>query len=114
MGLNLRLSYKQGDEAEILYEAEGRQAFAYVRQWVESKGENIEFYGKDIRLTEQDVQELICRAVQQYLDDYDNCIDIFNDCLRTTPTWYYMEFLQRLLMIKAIDDYHDYYLECDW
>lgn len=114
MGLNLRLSYKQGNDTEILYEAEGRCAFDYVRKWVESKGENLEFYGKDIQLKEEDVKILICRAVRQYLDDYSSCNDIFTDCLRDSPTWFYIGLLQRLLMIKAIDNYNDYYLECDW
>lgn len=114
MGLNLRLTYKNGDKIETLYEAEGRWAFDYVRKWVESRGKNLEFYGKDILLTEADVSHLICEAVQQYLDDYDNGSDIFKDCLSESPTWPYIGFLQRLLMIKAIDIYYNYYLECDW
>ncbi len=109
MGLDLRLSYKK---EKTLYEGNGRNAFCYVREWVEGKGK--EFYGKDIQLTRDDVADLICGAVQNYLGDYDSTADLFSDAMSDNPDFYYVRFLGLLLAIKGSEDYGDYYLECDW
>lgn len=109
MGLDLRLSYKKD---RTLYEANGRSAFCYVREWVKSKGDG--FYGKDIQLTRDDVAILINGAVQNYLEDYDSMADLFSDAMSDNPDFYYVAFLGKLLAIKGSEDYEDYYLECDW
>lgn len=109
MGLDIRLSYKK---EKTLYEANGRSAFHYVREWVQSKGD--EFYGVDIQLTREDVADLICYAVQSYLEDYDSASDLISDAISGEPMFYYVEFLGKLLAIKGSEDYGNYYLECDW
>lgn len=109
MGLDIRLSYKK---EKTLYEGNGRSAFSYVREWVESKGS--EFYGEDIQLTRDDVADLINGAIQNYLEDYDSTADLFSDAISDDPAFYYVGFLGKLLAIKGTEDYGSYYLECDW
>ncbi len=109
MGLDIRLSYKR---EKTLYEANGRSAFYYVRDWVESKGEG--FYGEDVQLTREDLDFLIDKAIEAYLEDYDSREDLISDAISDDPMFYYVEFLGKLLAIKGSEDYGSYYLECDW
>ncbi len=109
MGLDLRLSYKK---EETIYEGNGRNAFAFVRKWVESKGK--EFYGKDIQLTKEDVDTLIEFAITQHSEDFDSKEEILKDAVSHYHTYFYTEFLGMLLAIKGSEDYSNYYLECDW
>ena len=109
MGLDLRLSYKK---EEPIYEGNGRAAFAFVRKWVLSKGED--FYGKDIQLTKEDVDILINSAIVQYLGDFGTVAEVIKDAISDYHTYFYTEFLGKLLAIKGSEDYSNYYLECDW
>ena len=109
MGLDLRLSYKK---EEPIYEGNGRAAFAFVRKWVLSKGED--FYGKDIQLTKEDVDILIDFAIVQYLEDFGTVAEVIKDAISDYHTYFYTEFLGKLLAIKGSEDYSNYYLECDW
>ena len=109
MGLDLRLSYKK---EEPIYEGNGRAAFAFVRKWVLSKGED--FYGKDIQLTKEDVDILIDSAIVQYLEDFGTVAEVIKDAISDYHTYFYTEFLGKLLAIKGSEDYSNYYLECDW
>lgn len=109
MGLDLRLSYKK---EKPLYEGNGRSAFYYVRDWVEGKGEG--FYGVDIQLTKEDLDLLIGKAVEAYIDDYDSEAELISDAISDSPYFFYVEFLGKLLAIKGSGDYENYYLECDW
>ena len=111
MGLDLRLSYKK---EEVIYEGNGRTAFSYVREWVESKGDDFEYYGEYIQLAKEDVEYLIDKAIQHYICDYDSLSEMMKDCMSDSPEWFYISFLQKLLIIKATENYGDYYLECDW
>lgn len=109
MGLDLRLSYKK---EESIYEGNGRIAFAFVRNWVLSKGED--FYGEDIQLTKEDVETLIESATAQYIEDFDSKEDLIKDAIGDDHEYFYTEFLGKLLAIKGSEDYSNYYLECDW
>ena len=109
MGLDLRLSYKK---EESIYEGNGRTAFAFVKNWVLSKGE--EFYGQDIQLTKEDVDILIESAIVQYLEDFDSKEELIKEAISDYHTYFYTEFLGKLLAIKGSEDYSNYYLECDW
>ena len=109
MGLDLRLSYRK---EESIYEGNGRTAFAFVRNWVLNKGED--FYGKDIQLTKEDVETLIETAIVQYLEDFDTVAEVIKDAISDDHTYFYTEFLGKLLAIKGSEDYSNYYLECDW
>lgn len=113
MGLDIRLSYKK---EETIYEANGRNAFAYVEKWVKGKGARFEdeFYGEDIQLTKKDIDTLIAGAISQYLEDFDSKEELIKDAIGDTHTYFYTEFLGKLLAIKGSEDYEDYYLECDW
>ncbi len=111
MGLDLRLSYKK---EETVYEANGRSAFSYVREWVESKGGEFDYYGEYLQLTKEDVEYLIDKAIQYYMCDYKSLSEMMKDCISDTHECYYIGFLQKLLLIKATENYGDYYLECDW
>lgn len=109
MGLDLRLTYKKD---KVLYDGNGRSAFYYVREWVEGKGDG--FYGVDIQLTKEDVDYLIDRAIEAYLEDYDSEGDLISDAISDDPDFFYVEFLGKLLAIKGSGDCENYYLECDW
>lgn len=111
MGLDLRLSYKT---EESIYEGNGKTAFAFVRNWVLNKGEEFDFYGKDIQLTKEDVDILINSAIAQWLGDFDTVAEVIKDAISDCHTYYYTEFLGKLLAIKGSEDYSNYYLECDW
>lgn len=109
MGLDLRLSYKN---EKTIYKGNGRNAFSYVREWVESKGES--FYGVDIQLTKEDLDLLIEKAIKAYIDDYDSEEELISDAISDSPYFFYVEFLGKLLAIKGSGGCENYYLECDW
>ena len=112
MGLDLKLSRK-GYE---LFTGNGRTEFAFVKKWVQSKGDD--FYGEDTLLTKEDIKSLIELAYAQkekngisredfkkmITDSYQNSKYILNA----------EELVGKLMLIDEIKNYTDYYLECDW
>lgn len=130
MGLDFRLAFKCRNEKDFhtIIEGQGRAAFNFLREWV-----GHDRYGVDIRLSKEDIEELIDGAIKQEVtsEDYSSDTKFLDACVTNMR---YIEdniwgdpcpFVAALMIIQSrieweekrvipSKDCMDYYIECDW
>lgn len=111
MGLDFKLSRNKYE----LFRGNGRNEFAFVREWVQSKGDD--YYSEDILLTKEDIHWLIDKAIAQKCKNNIEKIEFYNKVVDSNSSEYITfaeELVAKLMLIDSIGDYSNYYLECDW